>query len=153
MTDDPEECNEMKPINLASQETVHSQLHQSFPIIETQDRFDQSADDTRYVHHPSHSSVSERTGSRRYSRHSDDTLHDIILPPVIHPMQSPKQPLSRRISEAVFATLDRALVFAAFGMTLSGIVVYTGGCRESYINGCLAHLISESNRHRLSLLS
>ncbi|KIJ20127.1 hypothetical protein PAXINDRAFT_68792 [Paxillus involutus ATCC 200175] len=141
MTDDPEEYNEMKPINLASQETVHSQLHQSFPIIETQDRFDQSADDTRYVHHPSHSSVSERTGSRRYSRHSDDTLHDIILPPVIHPMQSPKQPLSRRISEAVFATLDRALVFAAFGMTLSGIVVYTGGCRESYINGCLAHLI------------
>ncbi|KIK96945.1 hypothetical protein PAXRUDRAFT_137291 [Paxillus rubicundulus Ve08.2h10] len=131
VTDDPEECDDMKLMNVTSQE----------PTQGFDNQFDENAQDTQYVHHPSHSSVSERTGSHRYLRHSDDTLHDMMLPPAIHPRQSIKQSLSRRVSGAAFATLERALVFAAFGMVLSGIVVYTGGCRESYINGCLAHLI------------
>ncbi|KAF9222086.1 hypothetical protein BS17DRAFT_235152 [Gyrodon lividus] len=144
VTDDSQECDEMKPINVASQEPVHFRRHQSIPRIDTQefdDRFDESADGASGVPHPSHSNASERTifrtGSPRGSRHSDDTLHDMIFPPVIRP----KQPSYHHIVEAAFATLERALVFAAFGMLLSGIVVYTGGCRESYINGCLAHLI------------
>jgi hypothetical protein len=60
---------------------------------------------------------------------------------MIQRMVRHKQPLSRRISGVAIATLERALVFAAFGMFLSGVVVYTGGCRDNYINGCLAHLI------------
>jgi len=71
------------------------------------------------------------------SRHSDDTLRDVIVTPV----PRPKQSILRRISQFAYATLERFLVFAAFAMLLSGIVVYTGGCRESYINVCLAHLI------------
>ena len=90
-----------------------------------------------------HSSLSERvifdTDSSRSSRHSDDTLRDGMVTPI--PL--PKQPLLRRISQAAYATLEKFLVFAAFGMVLSGVVIYTGGCRDSYINGCLAHLISK----------
>ncbi|KAJ3929096.1 MAG: cytoplasmic protein [Lentinula lateritia] len=52
-----------------------------------------------------------------------------------------KVPLSRRISTGVFATLERVLVFGGLMQVLSGIVVYTGGCRENYLNGCLAHII------------
>jgi len=49
--------------------------------------------------------------------------------------------LLHRILQAAYATLERVLVFAAFAMLLSGIIIYTGGCRNSYINNCLAHLI------------
>ena len=62
---------------------------------------------------------------------------------MVTPIALPKQPLLRRISQAAYATLERFLVFAAFGVVLSGVVIYTGGCRDSYINGCLAHLISK----------
>ncbi|KAF7352908.1 hypothetical protein MVEN_01258100 [Mycena venus] len=67
------------------------------------------------------------------SPHSEETLHEIHFPPRIS--------LLRRIGRAAFATAERALVVAGFGLLLSGIVVYTGGCRQHYINGCLAHLI------------
>ncbi|KAF8450367.1 hypothetical protein L210DRAFT_843634 [Boletus edulis BED1] len=87
------------------------------------------------------SSLSERVvfdvHSPQSSRHSDDTLHDIMVTPI----PPPKQPLLRRIPQVAYSTLERFLVFAAFGMVLSGIIIYTGGCRDSYINGCLAHLI------------
>ncbi|KAG6378866.1 hypothetical protein JVT61DRAFT_13146 [Boletus reticuloceps] len=87
------------------------------------------------------SSLSERVvfdvDSPQSSRHSDDTLHDIMVTPI----PPPKQPLLRRISQVAYSTLERSLVFAAFAMILSGIIIYTGGCRDSYINGCLAHLI------------
>jgi hypothetical protein len=93
-------------------------------------------------HHNTRSSSSERTvfeaDSPQGSRHSNDSLNDFKFPGSI----KPRATLIRRIAQGAFATLERALVFAAFGMTLSGIVVYTGGCRESYINGCLAHLVS-----------
>lgn len=93
--------------------------------------------------HERHNSLSEQivfdADCPRSSRHSDDTLRDIVLAPI----SRPKQPLLRRVSQATYAILERVLVFAAFGMVLSGVVVYTGGCRDSYINGCLAHLISK----------
>jgi hypothetical protein len=71
------------------------------------------------------------------SRHnSDDTLHDITA----H-VKGYSKVWYRRVGVAVFATLERSLVFAGFMQLLTGIVVYTGGCRGNWINGCLAHLI------------
>ena len=49
----------------------------------------------------------------------------------------------RFVGQAAFATAERSLVFAGLMQVTTGIVVYTGGCRGNYINGCLAHLISE----------
>lgn len=59
-------------------------------------------------------------------------------------------PLIRRIGAGIFATLERVLVFLGYAQVLTGIVVYSGTCRDSYVNGCLAHLISEC---RFSLIS
>ncbi|KII95321.1 hypothetical protein PLICRDRAFT_210261 [Plicaturopsis crispa FD-325 SS-3] len=94
-------------------------------------------------HNYSYSASSERTvfgdQSPKDGNHSDETLHDHESPrfPVIRPTMS----LLKRIGNGAFATGERALVFAGFAQLLSGIVVYTGGCRENYINGCLAHTI------------
>jgi hypothetical protein len=90
------------------------------------------------------SPISDRTfvGHRhRFSRdseHSDDTLQDQdCVVKVI--------PLSRRVGSLAFGTLERFLVFAGFAQVMHGVVIYTGGCREYYVNGCLAHIISEFN--------
>lgn len=94
-------------------------------------------------HH--HASLSEQVvfdadaDSPRSSRHSDETLRDVL----VTPLRLPKQPLLYRISRTAYATLERALVFAGFAMILSGVVIYTGGCRDNYVNNCLAHLISK----------
>lgn len=53
-----------------------------------------------------------------------------------------KATLVRRIGSGVFAVLERILVFGGYMQVISGIVIYTGGCRDSYVNSCLAHLIS-----------
>ena len=88
------------------------------------------------------SPVSDRTfvGHRhrfsRDSQHSDDTLQDQDR--VVKVI-----PLSRRVGSLAFGTLERFLVFAGFAQLMHGVVIYTGGCRENYINGCLAHIISE----------
>ncbi|KAJ8595304.1 hypothetical protein M405DRAFT_909338 [Rhizopogon salebrosus TDB-379] len=120
------EAIQMKPPRLAeNQEALHVQRDHPFSP----------------GHRHTRSSSSERTvfeaDPPRGSRHSDDTLYDFKRPGFI----KPRVPLIRRIAQGAFATLERVLVFAAFGVTLSGIVVYTGGCRGNYINGCLAHLI------------
>ncbi|KAF5393753.1 hypothetical protein D9757_000156 [Collybiopsis confluens] len=78
----------------------------------------------------SHSVASETTIFGR--SHSDDDLD-------CHPIQ--KVPLAQRIGTGIFVTLERILVFGGLAQVLTGIVVYTGGCRENYLNGCLAHLI------------
>jgi len=54
---------------------------------------------------------------------------------------TPKANLLRRVGKSTFAVAERFLVFAGLGQLLTGIVIYTGGCRQNYINGCLAHLI------------
>lgn len=51
--------------------------------------------------------------------------------------------LPRRLRQFLFGTLERFLVFAGFAQLMHGIVIYTGGCREHYLNGCLAHIISK----------
>lgn len=49
----------------------------------------------------------------------------------------------RKLGRGSFATAERVLVFLGFMQVLTGIVDYTGGCRQHWLNGCLAHLISE----------
>ena len=88
----------------------------------------------RLGHRYSHSLASERTLGRS---NSADTV-DEVAEPVVE-----KKPLAKRIGNGVFATLERLMVFLGMYMTISGIVIYTGGCRQNYVNGCLAHLISE----------
>ncbi|KAF7301386.1 hypothetical protein MIND_00703800 [Mycena indigotica] len=81
-----------------------------------------------------HSTMSEGTLFGPHSPRSDKTPHDWHL-------AAPQISTITRIGRAIFSTAERTLVIAAFGLTLTGIVVYTGGCRQNYINGCLAHLI------------
>ncbi|KAJ2930209.1 hypothetical protein H1R20_g6871, partial [Candolleomyces eurysporus] len=89
-------------------------------------------------HHNRHSSiVSDRTLFGNPTRsHSSDTLNETAK-------QNSRTAggWAVYIGQAVFAVLERSLVIAGFGMVLTGIVVYTGGCRQSWVNGCLAHLI------------
>jgi len=47
----------------------------------------------------------------------------------------------RLVGQIAFAVTERFLIFAGFAQLLIGIVTYTGGCRQNYINGCLVHLI------------
>ncbi|KAF7964814.1 hypothetical protein HWV62_2749 [Athelia sp. TMB] len=90
-------------------------------------------------HEHARSATSERTFVDALSpqrRHSDDTLHDIDhFPP------APKAPVLHRVGRVTFGIVERALVIGGFVQLLSGIVVYTGGCRGNYFNGCLAHLV------------
>lgn len=72
------------------------------------------------------------------SRHSSETLHE--LPPHV---PAAKLPLVHRIRRGAFATTERTLVFMGYMQVLTGIVTYTGVCRNNWVNGCLAHLISE----------
>lgn len=79
--------------------------------------------------------VSGRFRTRNDSVHSDDTLQDVVS------QMNEQKPWHSKVGSVVFATLERVLVFAGFVQLLSGIVVYTGGCRGDHINICLAHLI------------
>ncbi|KAJ7109563.1 cytoplasmic protein [Mycena crocata] len=65
---------------------------------------------------------------------SEETLHELQFIPRIS--------FLRRVGRAAFKATQAALI-AGFGLFLTGIVIYTGGCRQKYINGCLAHIISK----------
>lgn len=148
--EEPSECDvaETKPLRLPeTSDPLHVRRNPPQDLDDTDDDeispwVNNSRSSLGAIHY-TQSSLSEGvvfeadSNSSQGSRHSDETLRDFKLSGLIEP-QSPLI----RISQGAFATLERALIFAAFGMTLSGIVVYTGGCRESYVNGCLAHLIS-----------
>ena len=102
----------------------------------------QWANDVRHHHHYPEIAASERTlfgpRSPRSSQLSDDTLHETTR-------YATKASRIRKVGHVAFAALERTLVFAAFGQLLFGVTVYTGGCRDKYVNGCLAHLISGFN--------
>ncbi|TCD66945.1 hypothetical protein EIP91_000723 [Steccherinum ochraceum] len=89
------------------------------------------------------SAASDRTlfgpRSPRGSLHSDETLQESS-----YWISTTKTSLLRRVGRGVFATAERVLVFAGYLQLITGIVEYTGGCRENYVNGCLAHLIKGS---------
>lgn len=114
------------------------------PINTTMDHPEGDEDTVQWANHEAYprSATSERTlfgpRSPRGSLHSDETLRHEVG----QWMRAKKTPLLKRIGRGVFATAERSLVFAGLMQTISGIVVYTGGCRQNWLNGCLAHLIS-----------
>ncbi|GJE84477.1 hypothetical protein PsYK624_005530 [Phanerochaete sordida] len=91
--------------------------------------YPQSANSERTVFDHSH--------SPRGSVHSDETLHENVYAS----LKSSRYAIFKKIGRGVFATVERTLVFAGYMQVITGTVIYTGGCRENYINGCLAHLI------------
>jgi hypothetical protein len=86
-------------------------------------------------HRRSGSTTSEQTLIPPAARDSDDDLN----------VPTRKPSLLRRAGVVILATLERALVFAAWELLLTGVVTYTGICRGNYINGCMAHFISTLN--------
>ncbi|KAH7916314.1 hypothetical protein BJ138DRAFT_996237 [Hygrophoropsis aurantiaca] len=144
IAEEPEDYDEvvMKPGRLSDkQESPHVSQQPSIAPIQIQDELEDQTSPWVSGHAHHYSTSSERTifepTSPHGSRHSEETLHDVA----ILPTASPKVSLGRRVARAAFGTFERALVSAGFAMTLTGIVVYTGGCRGGYVNGCLAHLI------------
>ncbi|KDQ29141.1 hypothetical protein PLEOSDRAFT_1112118 [Pleurotus ostreatus PC15] len=85
-----------------------------------------------------YSAASDRTLFATRSPPSEETLQD---DEPHHAIPKIKERLYKRVASVAFATAERALVFAGLAQVLTGIVIYTGGCRENYVNGCLAHLI------------
>jgi hypothetical protein len=144
VVEEPEESEEaeLKSIDNAT-EPLHVRRNQNVAPLQGLEQTTRWKNHVQHNHHHqfSHSATSERTLFDAYSPtklYSDDTLHQMDG----HHEVKPKIPLLRRMAQGAFGTAERALVFAGFVQLLSGIVVYTGGCRESYINVCLAHLIS-----------
>jgi hypothetical protein len=125
---------------------IHVRRNQAMTPLQTQDleedRTTDWANDVNRRHHQySRSSTSDRTLFGVFSptkQFSNDTLHDMDG----HESITHKVHFLRQTARGAFGALERGLVFAGFGQLLTGIVVYTGGCRENYINGCLAHLTS-----------
>jgi zinc transporter ZupT len=92
----------------------------------------QWANEVHRHHHRSYSHTSERTlvspfHKLSFSRRSTTPKATV--------------PLLKRVGPIAFAVAERILVFAGLMMLITGVVTYTGGCRENYLNGCLAHLI------------
>ncbi|RDB22739.1 putative membrane protein C3B8.06 [Hypsizygus marmoreus] len=88
----------------------------------------------RHYRHQSTASDGTLFGSSSPMR-SHDKIHDV------KGSLTSKTVLLPLIGRVAFAVLERSLVFGGLAQVLTGIVIYTGGCRENYINGCLAHLI------------
>lgn len=151
IVEEPEEFEEaeLKAVNDEGPKPLHIRRNQDIVPLQTQGleehtvHWANDVHDHRH-HHRGQSATSERTLLGMPSptkQYSDDTLHEMDG----NMSMSPKAPLLHRIARSAFSTLERSLIFAGFFQLLTGIVVYTGGCRENYINGCLAHLISKYN--------
>jgi hypothetical protein len=88
---------------------------------------------------------------KRHSIGSDhSTLHDheIQLPitPITPSPPTKGKSLAARLVESVqliVMVVERSLVIYGWGQMLSGITIYVGFGRSQYINGILAHFISE----------
>ncbi|GAA5875917.1 hypothetical protein JCM3774_005815 [Rhodotorula dairenensis] len=50
----------------------------------------------------------------------------------------------RKVTSLVLAAAERSLILLAYIQVCSGIAVWTGSCRQNYLNGCLAHIIKGS---------
>ena len=107
------------------------------------------------MHHENTAEWANEVG-RHHTRHSiqsreSGTLLEPGSPASADFADEPAESLSsrwysiRNAGKFAFAIAKRALVLAGFGQVLSEIVVYTGGCRGSLVNSCLAHLISKLN--------
>lgn len=156
---EPEEYEYPKLEAVAEIQPLHVRRNQAMQPLQMQDSVSMEqravhwANDG-YDHERAQSATSDRTFIGILSpqkQFSDDTFYDDDS----HDETTiPRASLTLRIGRLVIDTVERVLVFAGFAQLLSGIVVYTGGCRENYVNGCLAHLIScvsIPNSMRLSL--
>jgi hypothetical protein len=143
LVDEPVEFEEaeMKASDDANGVTtpLHVRRNQNMSPLQTQglERTDHWTNDVHHSHKYSNSVASERTLFSVFSptKDSDHTLDDMD----VHSNAG----LLCRIGRGTFDSAERALVFAGFGQLLTGVVVYTGGCRGGLINSCLAHLISK----------
>ncbi|GAA5886020.1 hypothetical protein JCM6882_004235 [Rhodosporidiobolus microsporus] len=96
-----------------------------------------------------HSHSPERQLSRHSSALSDsDTVFDSAGPDA-HAHYESKPPPStaarlRRYGSLLFTFSERFLVVMAWIQVCTGVAVWTGTCRERYLNGCLAHVIKGS---------
>ncbi|KAF8153570.1 hypothetical protein K438DRAFT_371426 [Mycena galopus ATCC 62051] len=79
------------------------------------------------------SPISNETLPESSGRRLEEILHGTHF--------QPRFSLLRRIGRAAFSVTERALLFGGFAQVLTGIVIYTGGCRRNYLNGCVGHLI------------
>ena len=153
--DDPEDLEEaeLKAKEVDEDESETEPLHVRRarvvePIQTAFDGHEETAQWAESVHHharrPSYpqSAGSERTLFGPHSpRRSNDSLDESGY---VYPWQGKdKLGVLRFVGRAAFAIAERALVFAGFMQVITGIVIYTGGCRGNWGNGCLAHLISE----------
>ncbi|KAF7976963.1 hypothetical protein HWV62_5028 [Athelia sp. TMB] len=90
-------------------------------------------------HDHARSTIPERTSVDILSprkHHSNAASDDIDYIP-----SGPKALLLHHIGRVAIGAIERGLVIGGFVQLLSGVVVYTGGCRGNYFNGCLAHLV------------
>lgn len=151
--DDELEAAELKTREIESEdsesETIHERRNQPMEPIHTVFDADDNDHETvqwanhvpRHARYPSYpqSAVSERTlFGPRSPRDSHDALH--VAAPWYSKGNRPW--LIKKIGRATFATSERVLVFGGLMQVITGIVVYSGGCRQNWLNGCLAHLIS-----------
>ncbi len=145
---DVEESSEAEPIHVRRARVIEP-IQTGFD--EHEDTVQWAQNVRRHARHPSypHSAVSERTLFGSHSpRRSSDSFHESDH---VYPWQGKdKRALVRFIGRVVFATTERVLVFAGFLQVVTGIVIYTGGCRANWGNGCLAHLISAYLDHVIS---
>ncbi|KAF8192599.1 hypothetical protein BJ912DRAFT_267484 [Pholiota molesta] len=133
VTDEPEEYNSSK-LPRESVELQHIPLTEN---AENDSNHNQTEQWANAVHHHNQDFPPDSEGTlfSPLSPHSQETLLDLR-----HGLLSRGNSTSR-IGQGIFAVVERSLVIAGFAEVLIGIVIYTGGCRENYENGCLAHLI------------
>ncbi|KAJ3723135.1 hypothetical protein C8R42DRAFT_665389 [Lentinula raphanica] len=132
VSEDPEEMYMAELVSPTSP-PPHKHVHYDDDTVPDGPTAQWAKDVRRHRRDYSQSAASETTLFGRSHYDEEETNGDRHLPAKI--------PIPKRIGTGVFATLERILVFGGFAQVLTGIVVYTGGCRENYLNGCLAHLI------------
>jgi len=138
LVDELEQSSSSAPRIATSMETFRMRSSES--ITEMQQDWPRSAATVGVgAYHARHNST--------FSDHSDDTLHTpgILTRSGSHDSYEESEPKSllANIVHYSFATAERSLVLMAYAELLSGLTVYSGMCRGNYLNGCMAHLISE----------
>ncbi|EKM59411.1 uncharacterized protein PHACADRAFT_249882 [Phanerochaete carnosa HHB-10118-sp] len=156
-SEEPEEPEDYETVELKAREVeddgaaepIHVRRAQSVvpidstpsPRSSTEDHAQWANNAPRHAAYPQDASsdhtMFERTHSQRGSVHSDETLQDNVH----SSLKFSKIAILKMIGRGTFATVERTLVFAGYFQLITGIVIYTGGCRQNYTNGCLAHLI------------
>lgn len=135
VVEDPEEFEEQE-LKAASPHMAAEPTRRNRPTVAPIKTVSFDDDTTNWAE----SATSDRTlfnHSRHGSLHSDDTLQEFQVTAQMTEHVS----WYRKVGSGAFATLERVLVFAGLLQVLTGIVVFTGGCRGNWLNGCLAHLI------------